>query len=137
PPAPPREHLVRPIGAARRDEAAPPVVPFPHEHRIARECLRCRKLLGPEVPPEAAGSAEGRHAARRRDARAGQDRYPCAARESRRDHRVQCAFLVEYHITQYDLEQGALEIQYIEEFFGEFPRKKTAAEIARRLNGRA
>jgi hypothetical protein len=44
---------------------------------------------------------------------------------------------VEYHITQYELEQGALEIQYIEEFFGEFPRKKTAAEIVRRLSGRA
>jgi GNAT superfamily N-acetyltransferase len=44
---------------------------------------------------------------------------------------------VEYHITQYDLEQGALEIQYIEEYFGEFPRKKTAAEIVRRLAGRA
>ena len=44
---------------------------------------------------------------------------------------------MEYHITQYDLEQGALEIQYIEEFFGEFPRKKTAAEIVRRLNGRS
>jgi GNAT superfamily N-acetyltransferase len=44
---------------------------------------------------------------------------------------------VEYHITQYDLEQGALEIQYIEECFGEFPRKKTAAEIINRLQGRA
>ena len=44
---------------------------------------------------------------------------------------------MEYHITQYDLEQGALEIQYIEEFFGEFPRKKTASEIVRRLKGRA
>jgi hypothetical protein len=44
---------------------------------------------------------------------------------------------VEYHITQYDLEQGALEIQYMEEFFGEFPRKKTAAEIVRRLKDRA
>src|SRR6476620_2038726 len=43
---------------------------------------------------------------------------------------------VEYHITQYDLEQGALEIQYIEEYFGEFPRKKTAAEIVRRLSDR-
>ena len=42
-----------------------------------------------------------------------------------------------YHITQYELEQGALEIQYIEEYFGEFPRKKTAAEIVRRLQGRA
>jgi GNAT superfamily N-acetyltransferase len=46
-------------------------------------------------------------------------------------------FTVEYRITQYELEQGALEIQYIEEFFGEFPRKKTAAEIVRRLLGRA
>jgi hypothetical protein len=44
---------------------------------------------------------------------------------------------VEYHITHYDLEQGALEIQYIEEYFGEFPRKKTAVEIVRRLQGRA
>ena len=44
---------------------------------------------------------------------------------------------MEYRITQYELEQGALEIQYIEEFFGEFPRKKTAAEIVRRLTGRA
>jgi len=45
--------------------------------------------------------------------------------------------VTEYHITQYELEQGALEIQYIEEFFGEFPRKKTATEIVRRLNDRA
>ena len=44
---------------------------------------------------------------------------------------------MEYHIQHYDLVQGALEIQYIEEFFGEFPRKKTAAEIVRRLEGRA
>ena len=44
---------------------------------------------------------------------------------------------MEYRITQYDLEQGALEIQYIEEYFGEFPRKKTAVEIIRRLKGRA
>ena len=43
---------------------------------------------------------------------------------------------MEYLITQYELEQGALEIQYIEEFFGEFPRKKTAAEIVRRLSNR-
>ena len=44
---------------------------------------------------------------------------------------------VEYHIQHYDLEQGALEIQYIEEYFGEFPRKKTAVEIMRRLKARA
>ncbi|OFW24319.1 MAG: hypothetical protein A3H97_09790 [Acidobacteria bacterium RIFCSPLOWO2_02_FULL_65_29] len=44
---------------------------------------------------------------------------------------------MEHHISQYELEQGALEIQYIEEFFGEFPRKKTAAEIVTRLRGRA
>ena len=44
---------------------------------------------------------------------------------------------MEHHITQYDLEQGALEIQYIEEYFGEFPRKKTATEIVARLSQRA
>jgi len=44
--------------------------------------------------------------------------------------------IVEYRIAQYELEQGALEIQYIEEFFGEFPRKKTAREIVARLKDR-
>lgn len=43
---------------------------------------------------------------------------------------------VEYLIRQYSLHQGALEIQYIEEFFLDFPRKKTAAEVVRRLGDR-
>lgn len=43
---------------------------------------------------------------------------------------------MEYLIKQYPLDTGALEIQYIEEYFGEFPRKKTAAEITRRLADR-
>ena len=43
---------------------------------------------------------------------------------------------MEYLIKQYPLETGALEIQYIEEFFGEFPRKKTAQEITKRLRNR-
>jgi hypothetical protein len=43
---------------------------------------------------------------------------------------------VQYLIKQYTLEQGALEIQYIEEFFNEFPRRKTADEIVGRLSGR-
>ena len=43
---------------------------------------------------------------------------------------------MEYLIKQYPLERGALEIQYIEEFFGEFPRKKTAHEITKRLQDR-
>jgi len=43
---------------------------------------------------------------------------------------------VEYLIKQYALEPGALEIQYIEEYFGEFPRRKTAAEIMARLHDR-
>ena len=36
---------------------------------------------------------------------------------------------MEYLIKQYALEPGAWEIQYIEEYFGEFPRRKTADEI--------
>ena len=43
---------------------------------------------------------------------------------------------VEYLIKQYSLHQGALEIQYIEEFFLDFPRKKTAAEVVQRLHDR-
>ena len=43
---------------------------------------------------------------------------------------------MEYLIKQYPLEKGALEIQYIEEFFGEFPRKKTAQEIINRRLGK-
>jgi hypothetical protein len=43
---------------------------------------------------------------------------------------------VEYLIKQYGLQQGALEIEYIEEFFLDFPRKKTAAEVEQRLGDR-
>jgi GNAT superfamily N-acetyltransferase len=43
---------------------------------------------------------------------------------------------LEYLIKQYPLDTGALEIQYIEEYFGEFPRKKTAQEIIKRLQER-
>jgi len=43
---------------------------------------------------------------------------------------------VEYLLKQYGLQQGALEIQYIEEFFLDFPRKKSATEVIARLNNR-
>jgi hypothetical protein len=50
--------------------------------------------------------------------------------------RHRCGAPLAYLIKQYPLETGALEIQYIEEYFGEFPRKKTAAEIVARLRDR-
>ena len=43
---------------------------------------------------------------------------------------------MDYSLKQYGLQQGALEIQYIEEFFLDFPRKKTAAEVMQRLSDR-
>lgn len=43
---------------------------------------------------------------------------------------------MEYLIKQYGLQQGALEIQYIEEYFLDFPRKKSAAEVVARLGDR-
>lgn len=43
---------------------------------------------------------------------------------------------MEYLIKQYGLHQGALEIQYIEEYFLDFPRKKSAAEVITRLGDR-
>src|SRR5690348_17526288 len=42
----------------------------------------------------------------------------------------------EYQIREYPLQQGALEIAYIEEYFSEFPERKTASEIMQRLDGR-
>src|ERR1041385_6184557 len=42
----------------------------------------------------------------------------------------------EYLIREYPLQQGALEIAYIEEFFNEFPERKSQAEIVQRLQGR-
>ena len=42
----------------------------------------------------------------------------------------------EYQLKQYSLQQGALEIQYIEEYFLDFPRKKTATEVMQRLQNR-
>ena len=46
------------------------------------------------------------------------------------------SYPVEYLLRQYSLQQGALEIQYIEEFFLDFARKKTAAEVVERLADR-
>ena len=43
---------------------------------------------------------------------------------------------MEYLLKQYGLYQGALEIQYIEEFFLDFPRKKLASEVIQRLGNR-
>ena len=43
---------------------------------------------------------------------------------------------MEYHIRQYGLQQGALEIEYIEEYFGEFRRRKRAREVIGRLDSR-
>src|SRR5215831_687967 len=43
---------------------------------------------------------------------------------------------MEHIIRQYSLESGALEAQYIEEYFTEFRNKKTAEEIVNRLKER-
>src|SRR5438445_5593952 len=43
---------------------------------------------------------------------------------------------MEHVIRQYSLEPGALEAQYIEEYFTEFRQKKTAEEIINRLKDR-
>jgi hypothetical protein len=43
---------------------------------------------------------------------------------------------MEHRIRQYRLEQGALEVQYMEDMFEEFSGKKGAAEIIQRLEGR-
>lgn len=42
----------------------------------------------------------------------------------------------EHFLKQYGLQQGALEIQYIEDYFLDFPRKKSAGEVIQRLQNR-
>src|SRR5262249_5088931 len=59
----------------------------------------------------------------------------CTTRSSRTKSNDRSQSL-EYLIKQYPLDTGALEIQYIEEYFWEFPRKKTAQEIIARLRDR-
>jgi len=41
-----------------------------------------------------------------------------------------------YQIREYPLQQGALEIAYIEEYFNDFPKRKDAGEIMQRLDDR-
>jgi hypothetical protein len=41
-----------------------------------------------------------------------------------------------YSIREYPLQQGALEIAYIEEYFNEFPTRKSATDIVNRLQER-
>ena len=41
-----------------------------------------------------------------------------------------------HSIREYPLQQGALEIAYIEEYFNDFPTRKTATEIIQRLDDR-
>jgi len=43
---------------------------------------------------------------------------------------------IQYFIREYPLQQGALEIAYIEEYFNDFPKRKSASEIMSRLDGR-
>src|SRR5678810_558760 len=43
---------------------------------------------------------------------------------------------MEHRIVQYRLEQGALEVAFMEEMFTEFSGKKTAVEIMQRLQDR-
>lgn len=45
-------------------------------------------------------------------------------------------YRMEHRIRQYKLEQGALEVEYMEEMFTEFSGRKTAAEIMQRLRDR-
>jgi len=43
---------------------------------------------------------------------------------------------VQHLIRQYSLEQGGLEIEYMEQYFAEFARPKCAADLMARLSGR-
>jgi len=55
-------------------DALPPfAIPLPNQFRIARECLRRRKLCRVNIPPVTVPAAKSRDAALRRNTRAGQN----------------------------------------------------------------
>ena len=80
--APRREHVMRRVRFALRDHLPAPVVPLPHEFRIAREGLRSGEGFRFEVFPQPVGAAKRRHAAGGGDAGAGEDRDSCVWTES-------------------------------------------------------
>ena len=68
------------IRLRRRDQARGATDTTPTPARLSRERFRRRQILRPKLPPQPAGAAKHRHAAFRRDARAGQHDDALAAR---------------------------------------------------------
>src|SRR5437899_1584354 len=58
-------------------------IPFPNQFRIARECLRRRKLCRIKIPPVTVLAAKRRDAALSRNTRAGQNKKTHNARSKR------------------------------------------------------
>ena len=67
------------IGGASGDQAAPPVIPFPDELRVAGEGFGRGQVLGPEPAPQPLLPAEGGDAGFGRDPGAGKRRDPLGA----------------------------------------------------------
>src|SRR5262249_16740226 len=101
----------------------------PSRSGVARTRTRDRAVFLPTAAPTGARRRRGRRSAPLPRSRR------AAGTGAGKSYRMLVS--VNYHIQHYDLVQGALAIQYIEEYFGELPGKKTAAEIVRRLEGRA
>ena len=68
---------MRRVRLALRDHLPAPVVPLPHEFRIAREGVRRGERFRLEVFPQPVRAAKRRHAAGGGDAGTGEDRDPC------------------------------------------------------------
>jgi hypothetical protein len=56
--APRGNRFVSRVRIRLRDKLAPPVIPFPHQLRIARECFLGREFLGTERSPQSTRAAE-------------------------------------------------------------------------------
>ena len=70
-----REHVVRRVRLARGDRRATPLVPLPHQCRIARERFRRSEILGAERSPQTTGATKRRDTARCRYAGTCQHRH--------------------------------------------------------------
>ena len=61
------DDVVRPVGFAGSDMLAAPVISFPHQYRVTRECVGRRQLFRTEGPPEVLGTSKRRNPTRGRD----------------------------------------------------------------------
>src|ERR1700738_2941510 len=89
---PGRDGAMPGVGLDSGHQVVPPQIPSPNPFGVGKPALRAGQLVGVEPSPQSVlVVAKRRHAALRRDSRAGQDRYPHPTKIARRRCRARSA----------------------------------------------